>query len=110
MLLILFLSAGFALHTYELVSGEKAGRSCSVSRAKLSLQSLSRLVIYAIKSSAIGAPFDFDAVAFWAHSICARAALVHIMHSVYDDEWEEGLQVLKVYLRSFEPRYKIYGM
>ena len=68
------------------------------------------LLIYAIQSSAIGTPFNYDAVAFWAHSICVRAALVHIKYGIHDDEWEPGLQVLKAYLRSFEPRYKIYGM
>ena len=49
-------------------------------------------------------------MAFWAHSICAKAALVHIKYSVRDEQWESELEVLKTYLRFFKPRYKIYGM
>ena len=109
-LLLLMPLVPHLLSTHELASAEEAERPGAISRAILSLQWLSRLVIYAIQSSAIGAPFNYDAVAFWAHSICVRAALVHIKYGIHVDEWEPGLQVLKAYLRSFEPRYKIYGM
>jgi hypothetical protein len=88
----------------------RAGNFARVSRATLALRYLSRLVIHIIKSYSTGNPLDIDAMAFWAHGICAKAALVHIKYSVRDEQWESELEVLKTYLRFFKPRYKIYGM
>lgn len=62
------------------------------------------------KAGAIGRPLDFDAVAFWAHSICAQAALAHIKHGARDEEWGNDLQVVKTYLSWLAPRFKVYGM
>lgn len=102
-------SAVFALHVHELSLELKEGVSEGNSRSTIALQSLVRVIVHSTKASASRTSLQFDAMAFWTHSLPAKAALEHIKHSPRDEQWESDLHILKTYLQFFAPRYKIYG-
>ena len=100
----------FALHEHSLIISTEAGNEEGIARAKLALQSLSRGTIDMTRISVNIKPMDFDKLAFWASVNAVKAALWHIRLGDRDEEWAERLEVLKVYLRWFAPRFGIYGM
>lgn len=95
-------SAAFSLNKHR-ISPERTARPDATSLASLSLQSAARAIVQATQLSSTGVPMDLDAIAFWAHGVCARAALVAIKYKM------SGVEVLKSYLGFFEQRYKLYG-
>jgi hypothetical protein len=95
-------STAFSLNAH-LLSPERGAGPHTTSRASLSLQSSARMIVQSTQFSLTGIPIDWDRVAFWAHGLCARAALVAVKYNML------GVENLKTYLRFFEPRYKLYG-
>ena len=53
-ILLIFISAAFRLHNHELFEESQAGNAEFVSRAKIALQSLARIIIHATKAANTG--------------------------------------------------------
>jgi hypothetical protein len=103
-------SAAFYLYQNQLDVALESGRVEEATRARIALQSLTRIIIHATKAARIGRPLDLDVMAFWSHRIVHTAAVCHIRFGERDQDWKSDLQVLKSYLKYFEPRYKIYSI
>lgn len=62
-----------------------------------------------------GVPMDLDALSFSSHKMIAVAAMLWIderfeMRTIgSQEEWEEGKEVCKIYMRYFAPRYELYS-
>ncbi|KUJ22123.1 uncharacterized protein LY89DRAFT_394604 [Mollisia scopiformis] len=102
-------SAAYSLHLHELAMSTQSNDKEGILRATSALQSLTRIIIYATKASFEGVPMDLDGIAFWAHRICAVAALIHIQFGERNEAWEADLEVLKKYLRYYVPKYRLYA-
>ena len=99
----------FTFHEHALSVSTEERNEVGIARARMALQSLARGMVDITRMSVIGKPFDFDALAFWAHGTVAKAALWHIRLRERSGEWQDCLAVLKTYLRWVAPRFKIYG-
>jgi hypothetical protein len=104
------LSAAFSLHAHSLAIETSVQNAEGIQRAKLALQSLARIVTHMTRSTDIGRPLDFDALAFWSHEIVFRGAMAHLKMGFRDEKFEEDLEVCKKYLKLFSPRYGVHGM
>jgi len=89
---------------------KKFGTPEGIERAKMSLQSLVRVMILTVKAADVGPPLDLDSMSFWCHSSAYLGAVTHIKLGIRNGEWQQDLDCLKRYLGFFKKRLKLYGM
>jgi hypothetical protein len=88
----------------------EVGDAERLARATFAIQSSTRTITYMLKHSQTGEPIDLNKLAFWSHRIVYSAAIMHIRFGNRDEEWAVDLEVMKQYMRYYEPRYKLYGI
>lgn len=104
-------SATLALHLHRLSVGRNEGRPEIVAASMNALQDLARTMTLSAKSTVINPNHAYlDSITFWAHSLYAKSALIHIKYNIRDHHWAGDLEVLKNYLQYLAPRYKIHRM
>ncbi|KAH9216898.1 hypothetical protein DL95DRAFT_522367 [Leptodontidium sp. 2 PMI_412] len=99
----------FYFHQHEFDLAIKRGDTIGASRAKLAIQSMVRTNISMTQVGYTGSPIDFDTLAYWSHRLIPDTAMMHIKFGDRNGEWQEGLDLMKFYLRGIESRYKLYA-
>jgi hypothetical protein len=85
----------------------EVGDAERLARATFAIQSSTRTITYMLKHSQTGEPIN---LAFWSHRIVYSAAIMHIRFGDRDEEWAVDLELMKQYMKYYEPRYKLYGI